>query len=93
MLTTNDPATAVELARDFDPDVIISDVNMPGITGPELLKRFRDDANAKSTPVIMLTGLLDDPSLTLDGVLHLAKPVRIKELTHCINHLISAEAS
>jgi len=36
-------------------DVIISDINMPVMTGLELLEKLRQHPNSKFTPVLMLT--------------------------------------
>jgi response regulator RpfG family c-di-GMP phosphodiesterase len=38
------------------PDVIVLDVNMPGVTGLELCKELKESAHTKDIPVVLLTG-------------------------------------
>ncbi len=46
---------AVALAGKQPCDLVISDVNMPGKSGIELVKALRASANTKFTPILMLT--------------------------------------
>ncbi|MDN3522994.1 two-component system response regulator NarL [Halomonas ramblicola] len=43
---TGEPAEGVRLARELDPDLVLLDLNMPGMNGIETLKRLRDDGFA-----------------------------------------------
>ena len=46
-------------ALPWDPDLIFLDINMPGISGVEMLRHLRDDARTKNIPTIMFTASLD----------------------------------
>ena len=46
---------AMEQAGDFQPEVILLDVMMPGMDGPTTLKNLRDVPGLQNTPVIFLT--------------------------------------
>ena len=46
---------AMEKAGDFQPEVILLDVMMPGMDGPTTLKNLRDVPGLQNTPVIFLT--------------------------------------
>ncbi len=48
-------AVALDLMKQFQIGLFISDVNMPEMDGITLLKKIRADASYKHTPVIMLT--------------------------------------
>jgi PAS domain S-box-containing protein len=50
-------AEALALASLEKPDLILSDVNMSGMDGMELLKRFRATPETAAIPVILMTGL------------------------------------
>ena len=43
------------LAAHSDIDLILSDVNMPEINGPELVKRVRETHNSQTLPIIMVS--------------------------------------
>jgi len=77
----------MEILEEFKPDLMITDIVMPGVDGPELVRRIRNSESMRDLPIIMLTALLDpeqSQGVTRDGLLHLAKPVATKELVHCI---------
>ncbi|TAH33243.1 response regulator [Candidatus Saccharibacteria bacterium] len=47
----------VRLVEKFSPDIILLDIQMPEMDGPEALKEIRSKAWGKNTPVIILTNL------------------------------------
>lgn len=47
----------VALVKDFQPDIILLDMQMPIMNGAEALKKIRNLDTAKDTPVIVLTNL------------------------------------
>lgn len=51
----DDGVTALPMLRNGDFDFLVTDWNMPGMTGIELLKEVRADANLVSLPVLMVT--------------------------------------
>ena len=48
----NDGDTALQIARDWPPDLMITDISMPAMDGLELCRRFRQKSNA---PIIVLS--------------------------------------
>jgi DNA-binding response OmpR family regulator len=52
-----DGQRALELARSENPDLILLDVLMPGMSGWEVLTALRADAATAEIPVVMLTAL------------------------------------
>ena len=46
---------ALAKAREVEPDVILLDVMMPGVTGWELARRLKDDAATTATPLVFLS--------------------------------------
>jgi two-component system, cell cycle response regulator DivK len=47
---------ALEQALDIVPDVVVTDLNIPGIDGFELTRRLRLDPRTRTVPVVAVTG-------------------------------------
>jgi two-component system cell cycle response regulator DivK len=73
----------VELAAEHCPDLVLMDVQLPGIDGDEALEQLRDRAETSSIPVVALTAfaMKDDRTRILgcgfDG--YLEKPIDVVE--------------
>ena len=84
-------AKALEEAVAFDPQLILLDVIMPGMEGPEVLQELRKIPETSSTPVIFLTGKAnpeDEKKYMGMGALGLiAKPFEPNTLCDKINAL------
>ncbi len=46
---------ALPLARDMQPDLILRDINMPGMDGIEVSRRLRDDPATAAIPIIVMS--------------------------------------
>jgi two-component system, OmpR family, response regulator len=81
---------ALQLAREFRPDVIVLDIMMPDIDGLEVLRRLR--ADGLETPVLFLTAKdsVDDRvvGLTAGGDDYVTKPFSLEELVARLRGLI-----
>lgn len=62
--TTNVDQFDSELA-DWAPDVILTDVDMPGLTGVELCQRLKNHYDTSEIPIVLLSSL---PAATLAGM-------------------------
>jgi CheY-like chemotaxis protein/anti-sigma regulatory factor (Ser/Thr protein kinase) len=85
---------ALDTARRRPPDVIVSDVMMPGIDGLHLVARLRADALLRDLPVLLLSGRAG-PEATADGLAqgandYLVKPFSANELRARIRALLDA---
>ena len=65
-------------------NLIVSDVNMPGLSGIDLCRAIKSDVGLHDIPVLMLTGLTDETTLQeafeAGACDYIAKPVRVNEL-------------
>jgi CheY-like chemotaxis protein len=64
------------------PDLVITDVNMPHMSGFELVSALREDPALKDIPVIFLTieGDAFERGASLGAVEYLTKPIRVEAL-------------
>ena len=77
------------LSTDYRPDVILTDVKMPGMNGFEMANRVR--RQSPEIGIIYLTGYADNPQHPKQDI-HgpvLQKPVAPKELIATINKVLS----
>jgi DNA-binding NtrC family response regulator len=82
VVTAEDAESALAQLVDSSPDVILSDIRMPGLDGIELLKKIRE--RASSVDVILMTAFDDMPTVVRamrEGAFDfLVKPLELEEL-------------
>jgi response regulator RpfG family c-di-GMP phosphodiesterase len=54
-----DAAAALEWCRGNDPDLVITDQQMPGMQGTELVRRLRAESRLREVPIMMITTVED----------------------------------
>ena len=59
VLAAPDGASGIEVARTSSPDLIICDIDMPGLNGFQTLKVLKEDDRTKGLPFVFLTGSSD----------------------------------
>ena len=81
--TAQDGAAGLRLAVDRPPDLVLLDVNLPGMDGFEVCRHLRKDPATATTPVIMLTARIDEKDrvagLDLGADDYITKPFSPKE--------------
>jgi CheY-like chemotaxis protein len=79
----------VKLARDKQPDVILMDINLPGISGIQALEILREDPATAHIPVLALSAnalpLDIKKGLKAGFFRYLTKPIRIGEFMEALN--------
>jgi len=88
--SVSDGFKAIETLNQTQPDVVILDVNMPGLSGFDVLSHIRGDDQLHDTKVIMVTGdsMVSTDPMTRQADLVLLKPVDIHELMYFAKRLI-----
>lgn len=87
-----DGREAVERARDFAPDLIVMDIQMPHVTGHELIVALKADAELAKIPVMAVTayaGREDEERIRAAGAAaYVSKPITLVRFMDAVNALI-----
>jgi len=89
ILEAKDGVQAMEMAHKHAPDLIVTETNLPGMNGIDLVKRLRKEAPTSKIPVLVATSkseeqLKHDFGSTLRADSFLIKPFQIKKLVEKI---------
>jgi PAS domain S-box-containing protein len=90
-----DGAAALAVAQERVPDLILSDVMMPGLDGFELLQALRTDPRTKEVPIILLSARAGEEAI-VEGLQagaddYLIKPFSAQELVSRVNAHLQRE--
>jgi PAS domain S-box-containing protein len=92
MLSARDGNHGVALARAHHPDVILMDINLPGISGIEAMNILRKDQATKHIPIIALSAnaMLRDIEKGLEAGFfrYLTKPIKINEFLSALDEAL-----
>ena len=93
VITTMSGKVGLELAKEGQPDIIISDVTMSEMDGMEVCKRLKEDEATKHIPIMIFTGSKTDSEtrikcLEAGADVFLTKPIDTGELTAQINVML-----
>ena len=92
LLMATDGALGVEMARVSQVDLILMDINLPGINGFEALKMLRADPLTEHIPVIALSAnamLLDiEKGLMAGFYSYITKPINVDQFTTSLNEAL-----
>lgn len=84
VLIANSGEQGIEVATTQDPDLILLDVNMPGLDGYEVCSRLKGDSSTRHIPVIFVTAQAEGDheykGLALGAVDYIFKPFSLKVL-------------
>ena len=76
--TVNSGEGAFQYLKESEPDLVLLDIQMPGMDGFTLLKKLQEEVITQSVPVILITSLSDieneQRGLTLGAVDYITKP-------------------
>jgi CheY-like chemotaxis protein len=85
----HDGLAALRVAEEFQPDVVLLDIGMPGLDGYEVARRLRAMARERPLRIVAVTGWGQDADRQRSNEagfdLHLVKPVDASELARALN--------
>ena len=89
-----DSRDAMDAARAFHPDLVITDIQLPHITGIELMELLRADDDLKTVPIMAVTAYSavgDDERIKAAGAqAYVAKPISVMRFAETVNELLEA---
>ena len=92
VLAAVDAETGLRLAHDEQPDLILMDIQLPGMDGLAATAILKRDAATEAIPVIALSALAmkadKERSQTAGCDAYIVKPLRYKELYAVMEHLL-----
>ncbi|MEY2932532.1 MAG: hypothetical protein RL033_3281, partial [Pseudomonadota bacterium] len=92
LVTTPTAEIGIELARARRPDVVIMDINLPGMSGIEASKLLKQWPETRDIPVVALSAaamIRDAARVSGAGFYrYLTKPVKVDELTQTLEELL-----
>jgi CheY-like chemotaxis protein len=96
LLGAQDAMRGIAMARSFQPEVIVMDINLPGISGFEALKILQSDPATAHIPVMALSAnaMAHDieKGLAAGFYAYLTKPIRVNEFLAALDDGLALEA-
>ncbi len=88
--------TAVSLARELRPDLVIMDIQMPWISGLELIEQLKADESLKDIPIMAVTayaGAGDEDRVRGAGVqAYVSKPISVARFVEEVSTLLKEKS-
>lgn len=103
--TAHDGPTAVKIAMEYIPDVVLLDIGLPGLNGYEVAKQIRNQPSLKNVVLVALTGygLESDRQASMEAGFnhHLIKPAKLEQVrkilanvaAQCSTNILRTETS
>ena len=88
-LQTGDGLTALDMATRYMPDLILMDIQLPEISGLEVIRRLKQDSSLRKIPVIAVTAFAmksDEDMIRKEGCVgYISKPISINGFLQVID--------
>jgi two-component system cell cycle response regulator DivK len=88
-----DSREALEAARAFKPDLVITDIQLPYVTGIELMELLRADEELKDVPIMAVTAYAaagDDERIRAAGAqAYVSKPISVMRFAETVDQLLA----
>ena len=93
-ITTREGATALALARDNQPDLILMDLQLPDISGLDAVRQLKEHAETRGIPVVAVTAfaMVGDERKALMGGCdgYVAKPIVLRDFLDLVERFVGA---
>lgn len=92
-----DSRLALDEARRFQPDLVITDIQLPHVSGLELIQMLREDKTLKSVPIMAVTAYAaaaDEERIRAAGAnAYVSKPISVKKFVAVVEELLNGVPS
>jgi two-component system cell cycle response regulator DivK len=93
LLQAREGVEGLKLAREHRPDLIVMDIELPGISGLEVTKWIKEDDALKAIPIIAVTAFAmkgDEEKIREGGCeAYLAKPISVMNFLSTVERFLS----
>ena len=92
-----DSRNALEKARAFDPDLVITDIQLPHVSGLELIRMIRKDDQLADVPIMAVTAYSargDEERIRAAGAqAYVSKPISVVKFAQTVDELLTPAAA
>lgn len=87
-----DSRNALDVAREFDPDLVITDIQLPHVSGLDLIRMLRSDEKLAMVPIMAVTayaGRGDEERVRAAGAqAYVSKPISVVKFAETVEELL-----
>jgi two-component system, cell cycle response regulator DivK len=87
-----DSRNALDAARDFSPDLVITDIQLPHVSGLDLIRMIRNDKQLADTPIMAVTAYSargDEERIRAAGAqAYVSKPISVVRFAETVEQLL-----
>ncbi|WP_298725460.1 response regulator [uncultured Ferrovibrio sp.] len=95
-LQTKDGMEALAMVREHRPDLILMDIQLPEVSGLEVIKWIKEDDNLRSIPVVAVTAFAmkgDEEKMREGGCdAYIAKPISVGKFIETVKQFLDPKA-
>jgi two-component system cell cycle response regulator DivK len=86
---------ALDQAREFGPDLVITDIQLPHVTGLDLIRLIRQDKALKDVPIMAVTAYAaasdEERARAAGAQAYVSKPISVAKFVAQVNELLGVE--
>jgi two-component system cell cycle response regulator DivK len=92
-----DSRNALDAARNFSPDLVITDIQLPHVSGLDLIRMIRKDENLSGIPIMAVTAYSaqgDEERIREAGAqAYVSKPISVAKFAQTVDDLLKEQAT
>ena len=90
-----DSRNAIDAARSFSPDLVITDIQLPHVSGLDLIRQIRKDEDLASVPIMAVTAYSargDEERIRAAGAqAYVSKPISVVRFAETVDELLKGD--